>query len=227
MEKEIQRRLGYEIPVITLIGASGNINHFDVSTKRDQTSYREARRIGRGYAGTVLETVQKTRKVKTEPLRVKRKTVTIPYRTINEKEADEARRIVAIKAPPTDASMTSEDLAKGDSAVNRFFARQLLDFKKTCSGKKRLFDLVCIGFGKDLAIASLPGEPFTEIGLAIKKGSSFKKTFVASLAQGSCGYVPLKECFAQGGYEPLPVMKGGSAIDTAEKLIRCSLKMLQ
>jgi Pyruvate/2-oxoacid:ferredoxin oxidoreductase gamma subunit len=29
------------------------------------------------------------------------------------------------------------------------------------------------------------------------------KSFVDSLANGTCGYVPLKECFARGGYEPL------------------------
>jgi hypothetical protein len=36
---------------MTLTDCSGDINHFDVTTMRNQTNYAEALRIGRGYGG--------------------------------------------------------------------------------------------------------------------------------------------------------------------------------
>jgi len=54
MEKAIQNRLGYEVNVVTLVGCSGNINHFDVKSKRNQSSYAEAKKIGMGYAKKIL-----------------------------------------------------------------------------------------------------------------------------------------------------------------------------
>jgi hypothetical protein len=53
----------------------------------------------------------------------------------------------------------------------------------------------------DLCIAAIPCEVFTEIGLAIKKASPFRTTFVVSLANGYFGYLPTPAHHALGGYE--------------------------
>ena len=53
----------------------------------------------------------------------------------------------------------------------------------------------------EFAIAALPCEVFTEIGLAIKKNSPFKPTCVVSLANGYNGYLPTPAQHALGGYE--------------------------
>ena len=226
MERTIQRTFGYEVPVITLIGASGNINHFDVGTRRNQTCYQEAKRIGRGYAKIVLEKVGRLKKVRAERLRIDSRAVSIPYRVISREEVQHTRKVLKEKPPAAGRDLTSEDIIKGDQAVAYFFAEQLVRFERELSGKSRAFQLVSIKFGKDLAIASLPGEPFTEIGLSIKRRSPFSKTFVVTLAQGTCGYVPLKECFKRGGYEVLPVESGGASEDTAELLIENCLQIL-
>ena len=47
MEREIQHELGYDIPVMTVISCQGNINHFNIRTGANQTSYAEACRIGK------------------------------------------------------------------------------------------------------------------------------------------------------------------------------------
>lgn len=227
MEKAIQGKFGYQVPVITLVGPSGNINHLDVGTRRNQTCYQEAKRIGKGYAKIILENIIELKKVQGSQLRIDSKSVPIRYRIISQKEVRNAKRVLKEKPPTTDRDLTSEDLARGDRAVAYLFADQLLRFKRKYSGKKRYFELISIKFGKDLAISSLPGEPFTEIGLEIKKRSPFRKTFVVSLSQGRCGYVPLKECFKRGGYEILPKEGGGPHEDTAELLIRNSLEMLR
>lgn len=227
MEKEIQKKTGYDVPVITLIGTSGNINHFDVKTSKNQSSYKEAQRIGKDYAATVLKALKNSKKIKDEIFEVSKSTITIKSRTFSKKEIADAEMTVKKNTGSSGKDLTSEDLAKGAGEVARFFAMQLLEFNKNEAGKKRDFEITAFKFGKrEFAITSLPGEPFVEIGLAIKKKSPFRKTFVSSLSQGSCGYVPMKECFNRGGYEILPVQRGGSERDTAEKLIDVSLKNL-
>lgn len=227
MEKEIQNKIGYDVPVITLIGASGNINHFDVSTKRNQTSYKEACRIGKGYADIVFKQLKNLKPV-TGNLKVAKQTLKVIGRKISEKDAKEAREILKKnKGASSSGDMTSEGLAKGEGAIACFFADQLLKFKKTQAGKTRDFALTTLKFGKDLAVTSLPGEPFTEIGMEIKKSSPFKKTFVVSHGNGKAGYIPLKECFGRGGYETMPVQNGGCDFNTAEKCIKSSLKNLK
>jgi len=103
----------------------------------------------------------------------------------------------------------------------------LIEFSEQYSGEKEKFPLVSIKFGKELAIISLPGEPFTEIGMAIKGASPLRNTFVVSLANGTCGYIPLRESFERGGYEVLPRIGGGVDKNTAEILIRDSLSLLE
>jgi hypothetical protein len=104
---------------------------------------------------------------------------------------------------------------------------KLLDFLKYKGGDSRDFTLRGIALSNDLAIAALPGEPFTEIGLGIKAKSPFKQTMVAGLSNGHCGYVPMPECFGKGGYEILTVPVGGTREDTAPRLIKSSVKLLK
>ncbi|MCA9061678.1 MAG: hypothetical protein KDA96_01385 [Planctomycetaceae bacterium] len=53
----------------------------------------------------------------------------------------------------------------------------------------------------DLAIAAIPFEVFTEIGLQIKDESPFADTFTIELANDSHGYLPTPEQHELGGYE--------------------------
>ena len=50
-------------------------------------------------------------------------------------------------------------------------------------------------------MGGLPGEIFTELGMAIKRVSSYPITIVTELAKGTISYVPTRMAFAQGAYE--------------------------
>ena len=52
----------------------------------------------------------------------------------------------------------------------------------------------------DVAIAGVPGEYFTKLGIEVKKRSPFRHTIVAELANDWIGYLPDREAHELGGY---------------------------
>ena len=53
----------------------------------------------------------------------------------------------------------------------------------------------------DFALATAPGEIFNQIGVQVKEESPFAHTWFLSCTNGSIGYVPIPEAYADGGYE--------------------------
>ena len=227
MEREIQYQLGEDVPVMTLTDCSGDINHFDVSTLRDQTNYAEALRIGRGYGQIVCELLKRLEKVDDSSVSYKKTVFRMPYRTVSAQQIADARKVLeTIPAGSLDnrGDMTSEDLAKGDGIVLRMFAERLLG----CVGNEGKFqecELLALTLGKDLAFITLPGEPFNGVAQGIRAASPYKRTIIATLAQGKCGYIPMPESFERGGYETEPYATSPE-VDTAPKLIAAALETL-
>ena len=50
-------------------------------------------------------------------------------------------------------------------------------------------------------LAGIEGEPFVEIGLAIKAGSPWSSTWFGGYTGGWVGYIPTPDAYPQGGYE--------------------------
>lgn len=53
----------------------------------------------------------------------------------------------------------------------------------------------------EAALVAIPGEPFVEIGLNIKRQSPLPYTFVCGYSNGCMVYIPTAAAFEQGGYE--------------------------
>ena len=226
MERELQRRFGRQVPVLTLIAPAGNVNHFDVTSDQSQTRYAEARRIGEGYAEIVWQGLTETADLAGADFSVKAVTFPLQKRTVSAEQLDEARKLLASTGGAGNAPATSEDLAQGALAAQAYFAEALLAYAEAENGAVVEHPLTCLRFGRELAIVSVPGEPFTEVGLRIAEGSPFDTTFVVSNANSHAGYLPMKGCYAAGGYEPLIVRFGGAAEGTAESLIQHALEAL-
>ena len=77
-----------------------------------------------------------------------------------------------------------------------------------------------------LGIASTPCETFVEIGLAIKRHSPLKPTFVMQLANGYNGYLPTPEQHQLGGYETWRARSSYLAADAAPKMQSALLSLL-
>ena len=90
-------------------------------------------------------------------------------------------------------------------------AEKMKDAQKTLQ-----IEVVKLG---SLAIVCINGEPFTDIGLAIKDNTIFEHTLVAELVNGSIGYLGTKKAYQQGGYETL---SGNRVCDEVEDYIKAA-----
>ena len=91
------------------------------------------------------------------------------------------------------------------------------------NGKPHEVEVQVIALGKDVAWVSLPGEVFTELGLAIKQDSPFATTIIAELANGLLGYIPSRRAYAQGNYEVVSARCGPGS---GELLVDAAVKLL-
>jgi len=80
-----------------------------------------------------------------------------------------------------------------------------------------------IALGGQLAWVGLPGEIFTELGMAIKTASPFRYTVVSELANGSIGYVPNRKAYPEGAYESESARCGPGS---GEMLVDAAVRML-
>ena len=88
------------------------------------------------------------------------------------------------------------------------------------------FDLpICaLAIGDAVAFAGFPGEPFNDIGKAVKKDSPFKLTVPLCLTNASRGYFPCSDSYVGGGYESA---SSAFAPEVADKLIVGQLGLLK
>ena len=87
------------------------------------------------------------------------------------------------------------------------------------------FDILVssLAIGDCLAFAGLPGEPFVDIGRAIKERSPFRMTVVTCLTNGSEGYITSTKSHADGGYEAL---SSKFAAPTGDRLVDAQISQL-
>lgn len=213
--RALQDDFGAGALVLPLVGCAGNINHFDVSHGAPQTSYAEAERIGRGYAESVRQTLASLTPVTGAGLRVVSANVTSAPREISAEERQAAQAVLD-RFPEIDVAsgnaaedLTSEDLARGTPYALKYFAWHLL--KAAENDETPVFHLTGFSAG-DIAIVSMPCEPFAEIGLILRKEIFAGKALCLVTEHGNGtggrhyygGYIPNMWNYGRGGYEDTP-----------------------
>jgi hypothetical protein len=203
MEAEIRAGLRADVVVVPFIGAAGNINHFDFSRKLDQSSYEESRRIGKGYAFAVLGSLRAGVEARETSFVSVWRTIQVPGIEIATAELERARELVSKPLAAKDGrDLTAEDIFAGDPGVERIFAQALLDLSaRTPKDYEVPLQLSRVG---GVGFFAIPGEPFVEIGLALKALPGFELAIPVGLANGYFGYIPMRENFGRGGYEVKP-----------------------
>ena len=221
----LRRRLEQDVPALTaipVIGTAGNINHFDPAGTEEQSGPETARRIGEGYAASIIPELPNLERSRTGDLAAAFTTFTTGPREVTAEELAEARKNAAQYSFDGSTTLTSEDLATHSPAALKYFADHLLEIAK--DRRDRIFELHALRVGDALLLA-LPGEPFVEIGLQIKREfAQGHPTLIASLNQDA-GYIPNRFNFGRGGYETTPRCSPYS-MATADRMLDAARDLL-
>lgn len=227
LRRTIERQLPAGGMLLPLLGCQGNINHFDVRDSFCQTHYPEAERIGTGYAETVSRALATLQPVKFAAVRCVTGIAKSGSRVLEPEEIRQAQEIMD-RYPEVSISrdsvqdLTSEDLARKTPFALKYFASKLLEMRD--DKLPRAFRLVGFELGT-VFLASMPSEPFTELGLRVRKGFFRKyRCLIAALSNGTGnrvgggGYIPNPWNYGRGGYEDAPRSSPFSK-DTAENIL--------
>jgi hypothetical protein len=212
----IKEALGCHAVSLFLMGASGNINHYDVVNGLPSDYAKPSdyyRRMGRILAGEVLRVREATETGSNGQmlsLHTRQASITIPYRKPSPAEIHAAEHTLTTKAPEhVDCAFAAELLRANE--------RQELSVDVE-------IQIIVLG---ELAIVGVPAEWFVEFGIELKEKSSFPITMICELSNGSVSaYLCTRESYAQGGYEPLITDNNRLAIDAGELLTKHTLKLL-
>jgi neutral ceramidase len=111
------------------------------------------------------------------------------------------------------------DKAKGRElkGYEEVYARETVLIAKYPDTVKLRLQVIRVG---DLAIAAIPCEVFTEIGLEVKKASPFPVTCVVSLANGYNGYLPTPAQHALGGYETWRARSSYLGVKSSDEIVK-------
>ncbi len=102
------------------------------------------------------------------------------------------------------------ELRAGGGAESRLLELTMLakrtgmrrDLARRLQGRSQLtFELQVFTIGDSIALAAIPGEPFVEIGMAIKRGSPFANTLFSGYSNVGWAYIPMPDAYPLGGYE--------------------------
>jgi len=208
----LSKVFGSEAHLQYATGACGDINHIDVRSGNRQGGHQEAARIGTRLAGAILRSWNQLRPVKSNRLAASKKIVRVPVFRHSPERSQWAKGILARmndKAlPPFMEMVEAYRIADVEARTDGFI-----------DGEVQVITL-----GREVAWVSLPGEIFVQLGMAIKDASPFAVTSIHELANGSIGYVPTRQAYAQGNYE---VISARCAEGSGELLVDSAIEQLR
>ncbi len=154
------------------------------------------------------------------------KTVDLPRRTYTPAEIDHmASQAAAAKRQVEDATQRGDAWSKyqADARLRRF-SDLVNRWTRPPDPAPVQVEVQMLRIG-DMAIVAMPGEPFAEIGAAIKKASPFSVTMFCGYSTGrGGGYMPVESEYSFGGYEvemtPYGTRAAAQLIDEASQLYK-------
>jgi hypothetical protein len=150
-------------------------------------------------------------------LRFASATLALPPRTYTGTEIEQmTKNVVEAKQQVAEAGSDPWKKHQAEARLRRF-SDLLAKWSAPPSTTPVSVDVQVLRIGQ-MAIVAMPGEPFAEIGVAVKKASPFPITMFCGYSTGRGGdYMPIESEYLHGGYEVERTPYGTGA---AEKLIK-------
>lgn len=197
LRQAVHAELGVDAPVLFINGAAG-----DVSSRftRRASTFEEAERIGSRIGEAALQAVNHARPISTAPIKIANHTLSMQMRKIP--SLHEARRRLTQAEEKLnrlrEQGMQGPRLRLAASEVHG--SRAALHWAEQSPLPPIHAHLQTLGLG-DLALVTIPGELFVNLGMFIKQNSPFPVTLVGGYANDYIGYIASRQDYDEEGYE--------------------------
>ena len=188
-------------------GAQGDINHVNVFPRPGEFNdmfvdfddvsrgYQHAIYIARVVTGGVLQVFDKVKYVDVEDVNYLTKVVNIPSNMPSPEDIPEAKRIDDLHKAGKD-----DEIPFTGMMLTTVVAEAARMLRLQNGPESFAMEFIGLSIGP-VAFFGIPGEPFMGIGKAIKETEGFELVLPVCLTNGSEGYFPMYDAYAEGGYE--------------------------
>lgn len=229
----MRRTLERSIPGVKCLflnGAQGDVAHINVWGKDGYFNdtfndfddvirgYGHTRYMGNYMAGSVLQVYDKVNYFEPKTLKTAVRQIRIASNMPSPEEMPEAHRINDLHKAGRDSELPYTGMML--TTVVAEAERMVL-----LENGPEYFEMPLAGIALgNIAILGIPGEPFTGIGVEIKKAEGWDLVLPVCNADGAEGYFPMQECYDEGGYE---TRSSNFKPGVAEHIIAEGKKLLQ
>jgi hypothetical protein len=171
------------------------MNDTEISFDNEMKSPGMARFVGRAIAGAVLSVWDKVEYTDDCEIRVAKKIVPIAANLPSPEDMPRAREYKRLHDEGRDDLIpyTAMELTTVVAEACRMCALE--------NGPENfMLPMTAMSIGP-IAFVSIPGEPFTDIGVKIKEADGWELILPTALTNGNFGYFPVQSAYDEGGYE--------------------------
>ena len=227
----VRRQVEQAIPnskCIFFNGAQGDVNHWNVrpSFPTDelmfdagemQRGHEFSQSVARAITGTILQQYDRARYMPVDSIRIKQRVIQIPSNRPKPEEMPEAFKINELYEAGRGDEIPYTGMMWTTMVAD---ARRKIRLEHGPDYYEMLLTGIAIG---NIALMGIPGEPFSGIGMGIKKAPGWDLVLPTCQTNGSNGYFPMQDAYDEGGYEArVSRFKAG----VAERIIAESIDLL-
>ena len=198
--------------------SGGDMNDTEISFDNEMKSPGMARFVGRALAGTILQVFDKVEYVDVDCVKTLSQTVSVKANTPDPADLPLAHKYKELHEAGRD------DLIPYEAMELTTVVAEAIRMCKLENGPDH-FNLTLTGLKiGNIAFVGIPGEPFTQIGVEIKKNPGWDLILPCCLTNGCQGYFPTKDAFDEGGYE---ARSSEYTSDVTDKIIDGAAQLLK
>ncbi len=220
LSAELKKAFGNHVVSLFFNGPCGNVNHINRDAPPIQEGPKMYQRLGNALFKKVSELLGTVKMTDQAPVSIQTKRFLINLRRPTAEQLEWAHAV-------QDGRPTTLEEEQGNSMfVPEVFARHILLLQQKQEFVREL-EIKAFKIGEGI-FAAWPGEVFEEFGRAVRAAYPDEVIMIAELTNGSIGcYIPTKESFGMGGYEPR-LTKGANAEEsTGDQIVENTLSLLK
>lgn len=191
LARKVHEHFGGNVMSLFMTGPCGNLNHLNRKNLKTYTDPNIKEEIGERIFAELLRLESEIQMDSDPYFETKTHTFTAKLRKPTEEETAYARAILSGEVQETASKMRDP----------KMFSKMLLAVAEYPYDETQI-ELSCLKIGNAHMVA-WPGEIFCDFGMEIRSEHPGEDFMIAELSNGSAGcYIPTKEAFSRGGYEP-------------------------